>query len=200
MWSTNRKVSKWIDIAIENPFKTWWKARKYFKRPKLKFRAFFTSYKAYKRGGRLLEIECFDIMWKDKFNSPRHEISPHISVLLFGKLGFRVDAVIYYNDEFGERQNGDMEYWEYLLEWLYYKKERTLRCYSSWTGNSRLYRVRHWGKAEDGAEETLAASQGFYGRLLFVLSSDEPDAVAYLNYLEEQNFKDTVDLVMFLES
>lgn len=47
---------------------------------------------------------------------------------------------------------------------------------------------------------SLAKSQGFYGRLLFVLSSDEPDAVAYLNYLEEQNFKDTVDLVMFLES
>lgn len=51
------------------------------------------------------------------------------------------------------------------------------------------------------AIRSLAASQGFYGRLLFVLSSDEPYAgEAYLNYLEEQNFKDIVDLVMFLES
>lgn len=50
------------------------------------------------------------------------------------------------------------------------------------------------------AIRSLAASQGFYGRLLFVLSSDEPDVVAYLEYLEEQNFKDVVDLVMFLES
>lgn len=49
------------------------------------------------------------------------------------------------------------------------------------------------------AIRSLAASQGFYGRLLFVLSSDEPDAIAYLNYLEEQNFKDIIDLVMFLE-
>lgn len=49
------------------------------------------------------------------------------------------------------------------------------------------------------AIRSLAASQGFYSRLLFVLSSNEPDAVAYLNYLEEQNFKDTIDLVMFLE-
>lgn len=49
------------------------------------------------------------------------------------------------------------------------------------------------------AIRSLAANQGFYGKLLFVLSSDEPDAIAYLNYLEEQNFKDTVDLVMFLE-
>lgn len=50
------------------------------------------------------------------------------------------------------------------------------------------------------AIRSLAASQGFYGRLLIALSSDEPDCVAYLDYLEEQNFKDTVDLVMFLES
>ena len=50
------------------------------------------------------------------------------------------------------------------------------------------------------AIRSLAASQGFYGRLLMMLTSDEPDAVAYLQYLEEQNFEDTVDLIMFLES
>lgn len=50
------------------------------------------------------------------------------------------------------------------------------------------------------AIRSLAASQGFYGRLLMALTSDEPDCVAYLDYLEQQNFKDTVDLVMFLES
>lgn len=49
------------------------------------------------------------------------------------------------------------------------------------------------------AIRSLAASQGFYGRLLRILTSDEPDAVVYLQYLEEQNFKDTIDLVMFLE-
>ena len=50
------------------------------------------------------------------------------------------------------------------------------------------------------AIRSLAASQGFYSRLLISLSSNEPDSVAYLEYLEEQNFKDIVDLVMFLES
>ena len=50
------------------------------------------------------------------------------------------------------------------------------------------------------AIKSLAASQGFYSRLLISLSSNEPDSVAYLEYLEEQNFKDVVDLVMFLES
>lgn len=159
MWSTGRKLSKWIDIAIENPFKTWWKARKYFKRPKPMFRMFTRSWKAHKHGGRILEIECFDIMWKDKFNSPRHEISPHISILLFGKFGLRIDTVIWYSDEFGEKQNGDMEYWEYLLEWLYYKNKETLRCYSAWTGESRLYRtVKRWGNKEDGTEDVYAST------------------------------------------
>lgn len=50
------------------------------------------------------------------------------------------------------------------------------------------------------AIRSLAASQGFYGKLLMLLTSEEPDSIAYLDYLEEQNFKDCVDLVMFLES
>lgn len=43
----------------------------------------------------------------------------------------------------------------------------------------------------------LANSQGFYSRLLTLLESDEADN--YLDYLEKQNFKDTIDLVLFLE-
>lgn len=155
MWWTGRKLSKWIDIMIENPFKTWWKARKYFKRPKLQLSTFSDSWRSYKRGGRILEIDCLDVMWKDKFNSPRHERSPHISILLFRKFGIRIDFHIDYYDEFGEKQNGDMEYWEYLLEWLHYKEKKTLRCYSAWTGQSQLYtRVTHWAEvASDDVKE-----------------------------------------------
>ncbi len=153
MIRTGKKLSKWIDIMIENPFKTWWKARKYFKRPKLRFRTFSTSWRSYKRGGRILEIDCLDVMWKDKFNSPRHERSPHISILLFQKFGVRVNFYIDYYDEFGEKQNGDMEYWEYLLEWLCYKEKSTLKCYSGWTGNSQLYKTVKWGNAEDGSDD-----------------------------------------------
>lgn len=148
MWWTSRKLSRWIDIMIENPFKTWWKARKYFKRPKLRFSIFSDSWRSYKRGGRILEINCLDVMWKDKFNSPRHERGPHISVLLFRKLGIRVDFHIDYCDEFGEKRNGDMEYWEYLLEWLHYREKKTLKCYSAWAARSQLYtRVTHWAEA-----------------------------------------------------
>lgn len=47
---------------------------------------------------------------------------------------------------------------------------------------------------------SLAKSQGFYGRLVKFLESDELDALAYLELLEEQNFKDPIDLILFIES
>lgn len=49
--------------------------------------------------------------------------------------------------------------------------------------------------------KSLAGSQGFYGRLygdLMELDEDEYDEV--MTKLESQNFKDGVDLVMFIES
>ncbi len=41
----------------------------------------------------------------------------------------------------------------------------------------------------------LACSQGFYGRLYCELL-DNPE---YLDYLESQNFGDTLDMILFLE-
>lgn len=43
---------------------------------------------------------------------------------------------------------------------------------------------------------TLAASQGFYGRLYEQIH----DNTAALDYLEQQHFKDVLDLVLFLET
>lgn len=42
---------------------------------------------------------------------------------------------------------------------------------------------------------TLAMSQGFYGRLLEAIEEDD----SILDKLEEQNFGDVVDLVMYIE-
>ena len=39
----------------------------------------------------------------------------------------------------------------------------------------------------------LAQSQGFYGRLLENITEDG------LQYLEDQNFKDVIDLILFIE-
>lgn len=50
------------------------------------------------------------------------------------------------------------------------------------------------------AIENLAQSQGFYGRLLEVIrGASEEVRDEFLSTLEQQNFSDTVDLVMYLE-
>ena len=46
---------------------------------------------------------------------------------------------------------------------------------------------------------SLAASQGFYGRLYDALTDGSEEAENALNLMEEQNFGDAVDMVMWLE-
>lgn len=46
------------------------------------------------------------------------------------------------------------------------------------------------------AIKSLAQSQGFYGRLYETLK-ENPEA---LEFLEKQNFKDSLDMIMFLEA
>ena len=49
--------------------------------------------------------------------------------------------------------------------------------------------------------KSLAQSQGFYGRIVNELESlSEANRDMYLEGLEKQNFKDAVDLVIFMES
>ena len=45
----------------------------------------------------------------------------------------------------------------------------------------------------------LAKSQGFYGRLLYNIETDPEGAERVLDNLEAQNFKDVIDLVLYLE-
>ena len=52
--------------------------------------------------------------------------------------------------------------------------------------------------------EMLSHSQGFYGRLLrSILELKQENEIEYnelKNYLESQNFSDTIDVVLFFES
>lgn len=47
---------------------------------------------------------------------------------------------------------------------------------------------------------SLACSQGFYGRLLRDIYEDQEWGIAYLNHLEEQNFRTELDLILYIES
>lgn len=49
------------------------------------------------------------------------------------------------------------------------------------------------------AIKELAQSQGFYGRLYRDLTDGSEQAETMLNTLVEQNFKDKVDLVLYIE-
>ena len=49
------------------------------------------------------------------------------------------------------------------------------------------------------AIRSLAASQGFYGRLYEVLTNGTEESENFLDTMEEQNFGDVVDMVMWLE-
>ena len=46
----------------------------------------------------------------------------------------------------------------------------------------------------------LSKSQGFYGRLLAQIEEEPIAGKKFLKELEEQNFKDEVDLILYLES
>ena len=145
-------MSKLVSIQISNPLKTWWKARKYFKfpRPKIKF---FCKY-SYSGFGKLIDIYIHDIYWKDKWNSPNYEISPRIYFCIFNSIGFIITFSITYINEFGEKRNYDLEYWEYLLDYLYYSK--SLRLKSWWIYYSKIFtKVDKFGKAEDGSEDII---------------------------------------------
>jgi len=50
------------------------------------------------------------------------------------------------------------------------------------------------------AVKTLAMSQGFYGRLYEKLTDGTWESDSFLDLMEEQNFGDTVDMVLWLES
>lgn len=142
-------MSKLISIYFKNPLKTWWKARKYFKCPKPKI-SFFCHKQSV---AKLLDINVHDVFWKYKWDIPRHETSPRIFFCLFGTIGFIVTFPVTYINEFGEEENYDIEYWEYLLDYLYYSK--SLKINSWWTRDSRIFTVLDKaGKAEDGSEDT----------------------------------------------
>lgn len=145
MWYTTGIVEYFFDICISNPFKTWWKARKYFRRPKLSFQWYFR--RSIRGRGKILSLHISDIQWKDKYDSPRHEFSPFIEINLLNVIGLHIESKVPYFNEFGEEQDGSVEYWEYLLDWLYYKDRKTLKCYPTWVTQSQLYeKVTHWAE------------------------------------------------------
>lgn len=116
-------MNKYFDIYIENPFKTYNKIKRYFLPLKLKFLWGFSK----GNKAKILVINSFDVCWKDKWNSPRHEWNPRIMISLFNYIHLYVDFTL---DDGGIT---DMVYWEAILDFIYYGKSLQDACTTGWT-------------------------------------------------------------------
>lgn len=111
--------------AYHNPLYHWWKARKHFKRPKVHLITgkniwFFGLPCRRDYYNRILDIRFSALGWKDKFNSPRHEWDPYITITFLRKY-----HIIWI---FNWAVKGDKDSctrssatWEAILDYLYYK-------------------------------------------------------------------------------
>lgn len=123
-------------FCIENPFKTWWKVRKYFKLPNISLHFFGHIYKNcpyanFKNAASVLDIWCNDVYIEDRHGYPSHVRSPFIWVCFFGKFGFSINFNVWYTNHKGWKTSGDSYYWEYIDSILHYGK--TLNDVECWT-------------------------------------------------------------------
>ena len=147
-----------VHININNPFKTWWKARKYFKRPSVKFYFGLLKYNfPYANRdyiGKIIDISIHDVMQKDKYCSPRHERNPYVWICLFRLFRFEIGTRINDITETGKVEDRSTFYWEYLLDYLYYSK--SLKINQCWEYTSKVYtRTKYYSNREDGEEDQV---------------------------------------------
>lgn len=145
------KKAKLFTAWIENPIKTWWKARKYFKFPHVACKVFRDKYSApymcLDNVGKILNITIRDVGWKEKWYTPRHETNPVIWITFFRQFHFMVTFTIPVLDDVCHVVDRSMEYWEYLLDYLYYTK--TLKPNECWQYDSRLFQMTTYSSQGD---------------------------------------------------
>lgn len=110
------KFKNWIYCYFTNPLQQYNLVKKYFK-PLTRQVQFGPVYS--KNYSKFIDFRVYDVTWKDKYDSPRHEYDPCISLVLFNKWKVFIDwKFIDFNGE-----DHSCEYWEAALSFLYYKKD-----------------------------------------------------------------------------
>ena len=98
---------------MENPFKTSWKVRIWFKIPKPSiYFGPIVSGLPYGLPDKWIELYIYDVTWKDKYNSPSFEFNPQINLNLFKKYQLLLTF----------QTSDDYLYWETILDIIYYNK------------------------------------------------------------------------------
>lgn len=108
------------------PYYHWWSVRKYFKRPKAHLYIgkpmWFFGFPLSQYLNPIIDVRLHGLMWKDKWNSPRHECDPYFSIMLFEKWHFL--WTFNWMDKKDEYDNTrSMATWEAVLDILYYNKD-----------------------------------------------------------------------------
>ena len=104
----------WISISIRNPFKTMKQLKGIFiplKRYFLFGKNISYPFVYCPQLPKILLIRSCDVMWKDKWDTPRFEGPPYIWIYIF-----RFNFIWYWSS------NDDDQYWEQALWYLYYYK------------------------------------------------------------------------------
>lgn len=99
-------------ISLVNPFKTYNKIKKVFIPLKIKFRCSVKSWYPVLWCSKpaYIHILSSDVMWKDKWDTPRFEVVPYFWIHLFG-----LNFIWYLNSS-----DSNYRYWEQALWYLYY--------------------------------------------------------------------------------
>lgn len=169
---------------LQCPFATWWKARKYFKMPKFIFyfgpcfkkygkkETQFGEYIDFRQKGFWpfasteylkrttskwfpIHIVSSDIMWKDKYDSPRYE-HPGYFVIFFGRdyhkhwqfsMIVTAPKTLCCND--CTKVDNPDNYWECILNYLYYYDKYNEKENKQDIVLARNYdKINHWRTAE----------------------------------------------------
>ena len=117
-WNLSKKLEIWNDY--HNPLYIWWKCRKYFKFPQIKFYVgkpiWFFGFPLKNYINRFIDIRFKALGWKTKWGDFRHEWNPYISLILFNKLEFLI-TFGYWGKH--TEMCRDIATWEAMLCYLY---------------------------------------------------------------------------------
>ena len=80
--------------------------------------------------GKLLSIIIRDVQWKNKYNTPRHEENPFVTIGIFNYFFFNWSWRL--PKEIEEHWIDNDDYWEQGLWWLYYCDKDIVKAKETW--------------------------------------------------------------------
>ena len=132
------RIQKHIRINTARPLKTWRKTSELFRKPdadlsfKLKRHPFLFSIVSKDVEWKKEEVV---VNWKSKYFTPLYKKNPYLELQLLYFLNIRIDWNVTYNfpedlSKYNRLGNANKYYWEYLLDYLYFRKN--LDVYDIW--------------------------------------------------------------------